>query len=93
MLSNGAGQKSAVLEDNYPKLKNLAESGKIGVIADPYVDEHEYVTLGKWNYERRVWHYDKNLGRQVDEIVTDKEATPIEWQILGYSDDGKKAYS
>ncbi len=84
-------QIEAALDEYYPKMKKLAETGKIEVFADPEIDEHEYITFGKWNYDRRKWTFFPEAAAAGSEYQTDKEATPIEWMILEYSADGKSA--
>ncbi len=82
---------AAALDKYYPGLKKLAEAGTIGVIADPEIDEHEYITLGKWNYGRQVWSFNEEWHEYGCQYETDSKATPIEWMVLDYSPDGKSA--
>ena len=82
---------AGVLDENYPELKVLAEAGEIGVTVKTEEEAKEYITLGKWNYERMSWKYYPDAECELYDIVTDSKATPMEWQVLEYSADGKKA--
>ncbi|MCR5767208.1 MAG: fibronectin type III domain-containing protein [Lachnospiraceae bacterium] len=82
---------AAVLDENYPELKVLAEAGEIGVTVKTEDEAKEYITLGKWNYERMSWKYYPDAECELYDVITDSKATPMEWQILEYSADGKKA--
>ena len=77
---------SDILEEYYPELKKLADSGKILVGAD--YDSREYITLGRWNMDRPQYNSDWNLINMRD---PEQETDSIEWEILDYSKDGTKA--
>ena len=77
---------SEILEKYYPELKKLTDSKKIVVGAD--CDSREYITLGRWIMDCPQYNDDWNL---VNVRNSEQEDEPIEWEVLDYSKDGKKA--
>ena len=66
-------------------------AGDVGVTVKTGEEAKEYITLGKWNYESMSWKYYLDAESELSDVVTDSKATPMEWQVLEYSEDGKKA--
>ena len=66
-------------------------AGEVGVTVKTGEEAKEYITLGKWNYERMSRKYYPDAECELSDVVTDSKATPMEWHVLEYSADGKKA--
>jgi len=76
------------VKENYPELIELADEGAISFSAEY---ERDTIKLGSWDME-----YIEKKGEGEDAknvIVTDGVKEDIEWDVLGYSEDGQYAYA
>ena len=89
-VSDNSEEVREYVKENYPGLMKLADEGLISFSAEY---ERDTFKLGNWDME--YWEKSPESSEKDPKyvLVTDGIKEDIEWDVLGYSEDGQYAYA